>query len=100
MKNPIFVSYSRKDKEIVFPLVQNLESELKVKCWIDRDGIHSGDEFRDKIIQAIDNSEVVLFMLSDNSDSSSYSKKEVDYAKNTIKKIIPIIVDGGKLRGW
>ena len=63
MKNPIFVSYSRKDKEIVFPLVQNLESELKVKCWIDRDGIHSGDEFRDKIIQAIDNSEVVLFPL-------------------------------------
>ena len=100
MKNPIFVSYSRKDKEIVFPLVQKLESELKVKCWIDRDGIHSGDEFRDKIIQAIDSSEVVLFMLSDNSDSSSYSKKEVEYAKNTNKKIIPIIVDGGKLRGW
>ena len=100
MKNPIFISYSRKDKEIVFPLVKQIESQLKTKCWIDWDGIQSGDEFRDNIIQAIDKSEVVLFMLSDNSEKSSFIKKEIDYAKNIEKRIIPIIVDGGKLRGW
>ena len=100
MKNPIFISYSRKDKEIVFPLVKQIESHLKTKCWIDWDGIQSGDEFRDNIIQAIDKSEVVLFMLSDYSEKSSFIKKEIDYAKNIEKRIIPIIVDGGKLRGW
>ncbi len=100
ISNPIFISYSRKDKEIVFPLVKQIESQLKTKCWIDWDGIQSGDEFRDNIIQAIDKSEVVLFMLSDNSEKSSFIKKEIDYAKNIEKRIIPIIVDGGKLRGW
>ena len=100
MKNPIFISYSRKDKEIVCPLVKQIESHLKTKCWIDWDGIQSGDEFRDNIIQAIDKSEVVLFMLSDYSEKSSFIKKEIDYAKNIEKRIIPIIVDGGKLRGW
>lgn len=100
MKNPVFISYSRKDKEIVFPLVKQIESQLKTKCWIDWDGIQSGDEFRDNIIQAIDKSEVVLFMLSGNSEKSSFIKKEIDYAKNIEKRIIPIIVDGGKLRGW
>ena len=100
MDKPIFISYSRKDKQNVFPFVQRIESELGVKCWIDRDGIQSGDAFRDIIIQAIDHSKVVLFMHSDNSRDSSFIKKEVDYAKNTGKKIIPIIVDGGKLKDW
>lgn len=100
MENPIFISYSRKDKGIVFPLVRQIESQLRTKCWIDWEGIQSGDAFRDNIIQAIDKSDVVLFMLSDSSEKSSFIKKEIDYAKNTSKRIIPIIVDGGKLRGW
>lgn len=96
----IFISYSRKDSYTVLPFVDRLEAETSVKCWIDRIGIESGDQFVDKIVNAIDQADVVLFMLSDNSIASEYSKKEVLYAENSGKKVIPVILDKGSLRGW
>lgn len=35
----IFVSYSRLDKDVVFPFVKRIEQELNTTCWIDSEGI-------------------------------------------------------------
>ena len=96
----IFVSYSRNDKEIVFPLVSDIDKELQTKCWIDLNGIESGEQFEDVIIHAIDKSEIVLFMLSDSSLESQWTKREVYYAEAEGKRIVPVIIDGKGLRGW
>ena len=40
--NDIFVSYSRKDSEIVLPIVGQLKAE-GYRCWMDISGIESGD---------------------------------------------------------
>ena len=99
-KYNIFVSYSRADIDIVRKLVDDIHAKSKARCWVDWNGIESGDQFVDVIINAIDKVNTVLFILSDNSMSSEFARREIDYARNTGKKIVPVVVDGGKLRGW
>ncbi|MBR3940693.1 MAG: TIR domain-containing protein [Bacteroidaceae bacterium] len=99
-KYNIFVSYSRADIDIVRKLVDDIHTKSNARCWVDWDGIESGDQFVDVIINAIDKVNTVLFILSDNSMSSEFARMEIDYARNTGKKIVPVVVDGGKLRGW
>lgn len=101
MKYDVFISYSRKDFDEVSALIEMLKRELPgITFWFDVTGIESGDEFEDKIISAIDNSSFVLFALSANSLASQWTKDEVMYAKNTDKKIIPVLLEGAQLRGW
>ena len=97
---PIFISYSRIDKNIVFPFVKRIEQELSTTCWIDYEGIESGSQFEEVIVNAIEESKVVLFMLSDNSINSKWTKREVLYAEDEGKRIVPIIVDYKGLRKW
>lgn len=99
-KYNIFVSYSRADIDIVRELVDDIHTKSNARCWVDWNGIESGDQFVDVIINAIDKVDTVLFILSDNSMSSEFARREIDYARNTGKKIVPVVVDGGKLRGW
>lgn len=98
--NRVFISYSRKDKEKVFAIVDWIQKALGIKCWIDINGIESGQQFEDKIMGAIEKSEVVLFMMSENSLASEYARKEVKYADLMKRRIVPVILDGDQLRGW
>ena len=97
---PIFISYSRIDKGIVFPFVKRIEQELNTTCWIDFEGIESGSQFEEVIVDAIDESKVVLFILTDNSINSKCTKREVLYYEDEGKKIVPIVIDGKGLRKW
>ena len=99
-KYDIFVSYSRADIDIVQNLVAEIHDRTNARCWVDWEGIENGEEFVDVIIKAIDEVDTVLFILSDNSISSAYVKKEILYARNVGKKIYPVVVDGNALRGW
>ena len=100
-KNNIFISYSRRDFDEVKELYNTIKSRIKgINIWFDITGIESGDEFDEKIINAIDNSEIVLFALSDNSINSKWTKDEVMYAKNTGKRVVPVLLKGGQLKGW
>jgi hypothetical protein len=101
-KYDIFISYSRKDFDEVNAFVNILQKQIPtLTYWFDITGIESGDEFEDKIISAINNSSYVLFALSENSILSKWTKDEVIYAKNIGKKVIPILLKGGKFNeGW
>ena len=100
ISKPIFISYSRLDKNIVFPFVKRIEQELNTTCWIDYEGVEGGAQFEEVIVDAIDSSKVVLFMLSDNSLCSKWPKREVLYAEDEGKRVVPIIIDGKGLRRW
>ena len=100
-KYDIFVSYSRTDLNEVKDFLQLLQTRLPdLRCWVDLTGIESGDEFSEKIISAIDDAAFVLFMVSDASMGSPWTKKEVTYAKNTDKRVIPVLLNGAKVKGW
>ena len=81
MDEKIFISYSRSDRDKVMKLIRLIEEKTGADCWIDLTGIESGTQFEDTIIKAIDQAEVLLFMMSDQSLSSSWIKREVYYAE-------------------
>ena len=100
MKHDIFISYSRKDKDFVHEFVKEIEHECLVKCWIDLTGIESGEQFGRKIQTAIDNTDIVLFMMSENSMQSEWTAKEVRYASNTGRRVVPVLLPGAIMSGW
>ena len=100
-KYDAFISYSRRDFDEVNAFVLKLRQAIPaLRIWFDVDGIESGDEFDEKIIDAIDNSFCVLFALSDHSLQSQWTKDEVMYARNMDVRVIPVLLDGAKLKGW
>ncbi len=100
MKNDIFISYCRKNLQEVISIRDDIKEQLGVSSWIDLKGIESGEQFANIIINAIDECKVVLFMISEASMQSDYTKKEVMYARNVGKKVVPVVLDGSKLSGW
>lgn len=103
----VFISYKRLDKDIVFPIVEEIKQKTGVDCWIDLEGIESGDQFQNVIIDAIDNADIVIFMLSKNFiapyrdeitgkidlKKQTFPEKEVMYALRHNKRLIPISID-------
>ena len=91
-KYDIFVSYSRKDKNVIEPIIRQLR-RAGLSCWMDMDGIYHGDLFKEKIVDAIDESCVFLFFSSKNSNKSSWTAKEIGIASSHNKTIIPVKLD-------
>lgn len=92
MEYDIFISYSRKDSEIVDQFVSRL-TDAGYNVWIDRDGIYSGDQFKAIIVKAIKSSSLVVFVSSANSNASDWTVKEISYALKKGKTIIPVKLD-------
>ena len=88
----IFISYSRKDAEIVKAIYEWLE-KAGYKCWLDIDGMFSGVSYKKVIVDAIRRSKVLLFMSSENSNKSRNVVSEVSVAVEYGKKIIPVRLD-------
>ena len=94
----IFISYSRRDKDVVFRLKDEIERVTgRGSCWIDLAGIESDKEFVDVIIEAIDQAETFLFMYSRHSDASEWTRKEVEYAQSEMKRIVFVRIDSEPL---
>lgn len=78
----IFISYKRADKEKVFTIKEEIESALGERCWVDIDGIESDAQFKNVIISAINDCEIVLFMYS------KTHSKIVDFEKDwTVREL-------------
>ena len=74
-----FISYSSKDAEFVDRLYTDLQSK-NVRCWLDKEDLKIGDEFRGRIDEAIRYHDKVLLVLSEHSVESDWVKKEVETA--------------------
>lgn len=98
----IFISYKRVNKDRVFQLVNYIENQLNVKCWVDLNGIESSTQFAPKICAAIDKADVVLFMHSSAHLSIDFENdwtiKELNYAQQTQKRVVLVRLDDTPLR--
>ena len=92
MDKDVFISYSRKDIDVVKPIYEQLEKE-GIKCWLDVDGMFSGVSYKKVIVDAIKQSKLLLFMSSENSNKSRNVVSEVSIGVEYGKKIIPIRLD-------
>lgn len=102
MKPRIFISYKRSDRKKVFALKTEIEANTGEKCWIDLDGIESDAQFKNVIINAIKDCEVVLFMYSRaHSHITDFEKdwtvRELNFAASKGKRIVFVNIDGTPL---
>lgn len=88
MKKLIFISHSSANAEIARELCEYLEEREK-KCFIAPRDIRLGHEYAEEILGGIDNSYVMVLMLSKESNTSPHVLREVERA---VSKNIPIIV--------
>ena len=64
MANEVFISYSRKDFEKVRDIKDEIDHLVGINCWMDLDGIESGELFKKVIFSAINRHDTLLFMLT------------------------------------
>lgn len=96
-KYDVFVSYSRKDAEIVDRICQ-LMKQKQIVYYRDTQEMPGGETFFNELANAILDSIVFLYIGSKNSYSSIYTPKEINFAisKNT-NVIIPYLIDDSPL---
>ena len=101
-KYDVFISYSRKDfvdekgevkEDNAISLVRNTFDQANISYWLDEEGIYSGDEYMEKLADAIAESSILLFVSSKNSNESEWTAGEVGTAHLYKKKIIPFRLD-------
>lgn len=89
MLPPVFVSYSRKDMAFARPLVEALRLQ-GAQVWFDQNDIYGGENWRQSIETGIRGCGALVFILSPHSLASEYCRKEVDFAQNLNKRIVPV----------
>jgi len=86
----VFISYSRKDKEFV----RRLDEELKRRhreVWVDWEGIPPGDTWEKTIYGAIEATHTFIFVLTPDSIGSEVCGKEIAHAAANNKRLVPIV---------
>ena len=73
--------------------MSNVLKENCIKYWIDKEGIYSSSNYKELIVDAIEVSKAVIFISSENSNASINVIREIGYAVNMNKPILPLILD-------
>ncbi len=84
----IFVSYAHKDRDHVFPLIQDLY-EQGYRIWYD-EGIDPGNEWPDEIAHALESASQFLVFVSPHAVASRNVRNEINLALGSDKKFIAI----------
>lgn len=92
MHHKVFISYSRRDNGMAEHLC-NILKENGIEYWIDKEGIYSSFNYKELIVDAIEVSKAVIFISSANSNASINVIREIGYAVNMNKPILPLMLD-------
>lgn len=95
-KFDVYISYNVKDVEIAEQLYRKLTS-IGNKVWMYRSNLQTGDLFQEVITNAIRASSVFILLASENSYNSQWIVRELHYALENDKRIIPVILDKTKM---
>ena len=92
----IFLSYSSQDREIAASICAALEAAGH-DVFFDRDSLPAGESFNVKILQAIDQSDLLIFLLSPSAiEAGAYTLTELGFARrrwsNPAGKVLPVVI--------
>lgn len=91
----IFVSYSRKDSDKVFDIIQQLQSKGLNFCYSTE--IKRGNEWQEYILKCINNCSRVIAFHSQNSKNSARCRDEISFAYHADKKIYSVYLEDVEL---
>ena len=94
----VFISYSTKDSETAFALLEVLES-YGLECWIAPRNIPKGAQWAEEIDKAIQNARVFVVIVSSHSIESKQVPKEIALAVSSCESIFPFRIDDTGLKG-
>lgn len=91
----VFLSHSSKDKEYIRPIAQLFGAD---RCIFDELTFEAAMKNIDEIFDAMDNTDIFVYFISNESLNSEWVKKELNLAReklsnNNIKQIFPLIID-------
>lgn len=92
----VFISYSSKDTEIVNEVVNMLETS-GISYWKAPEMIPAGSNYAKEIPRVICECNIFLLIISEDSQHSIWVEKEIDFAINNRKVIVPLKLTEGKL---
>ncbi|PSG96932.1 hypothetical protein BRD56_08240 [Thermoplasmatales archaeon SW_10_69_26] len=96
---PVFVSHDSGDEELARQIEEKAAS-VGVDVWLFEEDNHLGKPIRQKVQNAIDESNAFVVLFAENSSMSSYVRQEIGYAEGTDTPVLPMVhdsVDGGDL---
>jgi hypothetical protein len=91
----VFISYSQRDKNVADALCSTLERR-KIRCWIAPRDILAGTDFAAALIQALNNSSLLVLVFSKESNASPHVMREVQAAVSRGIPIIPFRIEDVK----
>ena len=89
----VFVSYSRKNLEVVTQLIQDMQA-VGIDTWHDQT-LTGGQRWWDNILSNIRECDVFIAAMSPESKESEACKSELTYAVQLAKMILPVLVADG-----
>lgn len=97
MSHDVYVCYDDKDQEIANKICNRLERK-RYSCWLKSRDVGVGNVI-DEMMEAINNSILMVLVYSENSKNSNFVNTEVDFAFGENKPIIVYNIDGSNLDG-
>jgi hypothetical protein len=92
----IFISYSRKDDKIMRKIAFHLRDQ-GFKVWVDNEKLIPGTSAWEEAIEnAIKNSFAMVVILSPDSKSSEWVRREITYADQFQKRVFPVLIKGSE----
>jgi hypothetical protein len=91
LMSSVFMSYSRKDRDMVTAMVMALRSAGE-DVWVDLDDIVPSAVWMEEIKTAIANADSVIFVISPDSVASEVCGVELQYAAGLPKRIVPVVI--------
>src|SRR5689334_15211405 len=92
----VFISYSRADKVIADRLERSLRAE-GFTPWRDKKEIRAGNSFTDEIGAALNACFAVVWLASTSSVKSTWVRRELAYATDAGKLIVPVHLNKASL---
>ena len=93
----VFISYSRRDIDVVEGIVAQLEA-AGIEVWLDREDIKPGKQWRKQIVEGIDTAEAFVLNLSPNSAASDNVLKELNLAEEALEPfVLPVMLNEMKI---
>ena len=90
----VFISHAHTDESLVKKVVTVLE-DAGLEVWDDTREIMPGDNWADKVAQALQESEAMVVLLTPDALRSSWVRRDIEYAlgeQNYRKRLIPVLV--------
>jgi hypothetical protein len=86
----VFISYARRDGDLVRRLHEELTKRGK-DVWVDWEDIPPASEFERDLDEGVGKSDAFVFVISPDSVQSEYCHKELAYADERNKRIVPLM---------